>query len=309
MTGAGSANVAYALESSFLGGVGGSPTYRRPGSNLTVDTLSIDTFLQRIRAPGSRESIRSVSQRFEGALTVSFNLGSGQFNELLFNGTDGSGNDVFEPGLVPSAEWYLGVDFESGGSITTAERVAKGWVCVQATISYSEGDLVTVTLDGIYGDEATNTSLTPGTIATPGTEADFYEVDLQVDGAVQTKLQSATLSMDSLARFERGASRTPVAAVAGPATTTLDVEARFSGTEQLELAYGGAGATAPQDGGASVGGRFTVSPNGSTVADYALANMSPATYDWSDLVTADTSLTESVTFQVNGVSQTAGGPT
>jgi hypothetical protein len=302
---AGQATVAYAVEQSFLGGVGSSPTYRRPGSNLTVDTLSIDNFLQRIRVPGSRESVRSVAQRFEGALTVSFNLGSGQFHELLFNGTDGSGNDVFVADVAPSAEWYLGVDFESGGSITTAERVAKGWVCVQASVTYTEGDLVTVTLDGIYGDEAANTSLTPGTITSPGTEADFFEVDLQVDGAVQTKLQSATLSLSDLARFERGASRTPVAAVADAATATLDVEARFSGTEQLELAYGSAGATAPQDSESSVSGRFTVSPDGATAAEYALANMSPATYDWTDLVTADTSLTESVTFQVNGVTQEA----
>jgi hypothetical protein len=311
MTGAGSASVAYALESSFLGGVGGSPTYVAPGSNISVDTASIDNFLTEIREPETRTSVRSVAGRFEGALSVSFNLGPGastdraDFHELIFNGTDGSGNDTLATGLPPSAEWYLGTDFERGGSISTAERVAKGWVCVQASVTYSEGDLVRVTLDGIYGDEASNTTLTPGSIARPGQEADFHEVDLTLDATTQTKLQSATLNLDGLARFERGTSRQPIAAVAGPANASLDVEAIFTEADQLEAAYGASGVTSVQDSIDAVDGQFTISPGGTAAADYSLSGLKPDSYEWTDLVTADTSLTEPVTFNIDTVTQQA----
>jgi len=266
MTGAGSASAAYTLENSFLGGVGSSPTYYLPGTNFTVDTMEIENFLVRVRDPGQRESIRSSSGRFEGALSVSFTFGNNDFHDLLFNDTDGAGNDTFGSGLVPSAEWYLGTDFLSSGSVNTAERVAKGWVCVQATINYSENDDITVTLDGVYGDESYDQTLTPGSISKPSTEVPFHSAEFAVGGTVQTKLQSATVTMSDLARFERGASRQPIDAVAGPANTTLDLQAIFSETDQLELAYGSSGSGSVQDSMSGVDGSLTLSPGGAAVA-------------------------------------------
>lgn len=311
MTGAGAATVAYTPESSFLGGPSGTPTYYLPGSNTLVETASIDNFLTRIREPNTRESVRSVAQSLEGGLTVSFNLGTGDsasradFHDLIFNATDGSGNDTLDSSLPPSAEWYLGTDYESGGTISTAERVAKGWVCVQATVAYTQGDLVRVTLDGVYGDESYNTSITPGTIVSPGDEADFHEVTLTLDSTTQSKLQSATLTFDDLARFERGTSRQPIAAVAGPSPVTLDAQAIFTEVDQVELAYGGSGNTSVQDSLTGVSGSLTVSPEGTTAADYRFSGLKPATYEWSDLVNADESMTEPVTFQNNGITQNA----
>jgi len=311
MTGAGAANVAYALEDSFLGGTGTSPTYYLPGTNATVDTLSLNNFLARIREPNTREQVRSVAERFEGALSVSFNLGTGEgggradSHDLVFNGTSGGGADILDSSLPTSAEWYLGTDFESGGTIETAERVAKGWVPVQASVAYTEGDLVRVTLDGIYGDEARNSSITPGSIVRPTDEADFHEVDLSLDGTTQAKLQSATLSFDALTRFERGASRQPIAAVPGPAQKTLDVAAIFTETDQLATAYGASAATSVQDSVNAISGSLTISPGGTPAASYELSGLAPETYAWSDLVAADTSLTEPVTFQLADIAQTA----
>lgn len=305
MTGAGSANVAYAVETSYLGGAGGTPTYVHPGTNITVAELSIDNFLTRIRTPDQREALRSVAQNFEGALSVSFNLGTADYHDLIFNATDGSSNDIFDSSLPPSAEWYFGLDYESGGSISTAERVAKGWVCTQATVEYQQGDLVRVTLTGPYGDEALNTSLTPGSLSPPGTEADFHEVTLTLDTVTASKLQSATLQLNDLARLERGASRQPIAAVAGPATTTLDATAIYTENDQLELAYGGGSATSPLDSMTGVSGSLDVAPGGTSVSTFELSEVKPATYDWQDLVSADASATEPATFHVNGIKQTA----
>lgn len=305
MTGAGAATVAYELEDSFLGGVS-TPSYKLPGTNVTVDEASIENFLTRIRDPNARESVRSVAGQFEGALSVSFNMGSATFNELIFNADDGSGNDILDSGLVDSAEWYLGTDFEDGGSISTVERVAKGWVCIQATIEWQQGGLVRVTLDGIYGDEDKNASITPGSITKPGDEAPFHAATLTLDSTTQAKAQSATISFSDLARFERGTDRNPIAAVAGPSPVTVDIQAIYTEADQLELAYGSAGSTTPQSSVGGVSGTFSFDvTGGSTVSSYDFTELTPQTYDWSDLVSAGTSLTEPVTFQCNGITQTA----
>jgi len=196
-------------------------------------------------------------------------------------------------------EWVL--TDGSGGEALTKTQSGGGVTFV----TYSEGDLVRVTLDGIYGDEASNTTLTPGTISRPGQEADFHEVDLSLDATTQTKLQSATLNLDGLARFERGTSRQPIAAVAGPATASLDVEAIFTEADQLELAYGSSGTTSVQDSIDAVNAQFTIAPGGMAAADYALAGLKPDSYEWADLVAADTSLTEPVTFDIDSVVQQA----
>jgi hypothetical protein len=51
MSGAGSANLAWAPETNYLSGVGDNPTYRDFGANETVDTSELSRNLLEIYAP------------------------------------------------------------------------------------------------------------------------------------------------------------------------------------------------------------------------------------------------------------------
>lgn len=308
MTSAGSSNVAYVVENGYLT-VPGTPTYRLPGYDLTVEEASLSNALSRLRYPGQVEPSENVAQNFEGAYTISWVLSGNQFHDLVFSAdSDSSGtNDSFEPGLFPSSTWYLGVEYpDSATSTAKYERALNGFVPVTCDINYSQGSDVSVSLTGVYGDESSGSSFTPGSISKSSSPVPSGGTSLTIDGVSTTRLQSATLSVGPLARLQRGPGRHPVAAVQGPVAATLTTEAIFDGPDHAELAYGASGATSPQTDVGTVSGTLTFTDDtGSTVAEYNLTGLSPQNYGWQDLVTGDADLTEPIEWTVNGVSATA----
>ena len=83
---------------------------------------------------------------------------------------------------------------------------------------------------------------------------------------------------------------------------SLSVEATLEDTVQRELAYGTSGATQPQDTVDESTGTITVDNPGGTVATYTVDGLQPTTYDWSNLVSADTDITEPVDYHATNVS-------
>jgi hypothetical protein len=296
MPGAGSATVAYAVETDYLAGVGQSPTYRLPGADITVGRLELTNQLREIRPPDDPTPVAQLAQNFEGAVEVSWVLSGNDFHDLVFSEDgDGSGtNDAYGTDLFPSSEWYMGVDYPSG----TAERVLQGVVPTEWSVEYTGTD-VEVSMSCVYGDEKFDTTLTPGSIARDTADkVPGHGTDLSIDGTVQNdRLQSATLTVSDISRVRRGVPRQPVDAVVGPVSISLDVEADFDGTDLLELAYGGAGASAVQDSVDGVDASLTfATAGGSIVADYSLSGLTPENYDWQSLVDDGANLTEPVTF-------------
>jgi hypothetical protein len=304
MTGSASAEIAYAVEQSYLGGVGGSPTYRRPGRDTTITDLTVDNALDPLRAPDEPFPIEELAQEFETGVGLEFVLSGNQFHEIVYNNdSDGSGlNDSYASGLFPSFELYVGLDYADSGSVATTERQLKGCVVTGWEIQYQQGSPVTVSLTTAAGSEEPNQSVTPGT-TTPETDTvPFHGAELSIDGVTQEKLSSATLSLQNVARLERGPQREPVAATLGAPEVSLDTTAIFSGPEQYKLALGGSSATSPQDlvGGSPVS--LTFDRDGTVVADYTLSGATPATYAWEDIpATGDTNTTEPVTFEGTGL--------
>jgi len=300
MTGAGSADVAYALETEYLGSLedsdgDGNPEYYQPGKNITVSEASLQNALTRIRDPDDPEPLTSIAQNFEGALNVSFTLAEDNWHDLVFN--DGT-NTGFVAGRMPSSSWFLGVDYLNG----TTERVAEGAVVTEATINYQQGSNVTVDLTLIYGDESKNASITPSNIQkAPGSDVyAFHGASLTVDTVGQgERLQSATLSIPTGARFHRGADRHPVDAVIGNVDASLSSDAIFTGPDQLELAYGGA---SPSSAISATTASLTFTNGAGTTIGYDLSGVKPNSYNWSDLVSGDSDLTEPIDYHVNGVS-------
>lgn len=300
MTGAGSSTVAWTAETSYLGGVSGTPTYRLPGTNVQVETGELSRNLLEIVAPGDVETQQWVAQNMDGQLSISFVLKNDDFHRLVFN----DAFTGFTSGTVNSAEWYLGVDYLSG----TTERQIKGWVPATCTIVYNGStELVRVTLTGPYGDEVENTSVTPGTIEDTGDEVPGHGAQLDINATTVTKLQSATLTFEGISRLQRGTGVKPVEAVAGNVQSSIDMQAIYTGPDRYELALGGPTASSLQSSVDEVSGTVTFSAAGATVADYSFSSVAPDTYDWVDLVNNDADLNESINFRATSV--TASDPT
>lgn len=301
MPGAGSATVAWAPETSYLGGTASTPTYRVPGTNVQVQTAELSRNLLAILAPGDVETQEWLAQQLGGQLAVSFILKNDEFHRLLFN----DGNTGFASGLANSAEWYLGTDFIGG----TTERQIKGWVPASASVQYSGStEAVRVTMSGPYGDEVKNTSITPGTISDAGDEVPGHGASLSIDGsALDDRLQSATISFEGISRLQRGAKQKPIEAVAGNVTESVSIESIYDGPEQYERVLGSAGASSIEADVAEVPGSVDFSAGGTTIASYDFSSVAPATYSWNDLVNNDADLTESIEYNATGV--TASDPT
>jgi hypothetical protein len=298
MTGAGTSTVAYGVESEFMGSAvdddgDSSPDYYEPGKDVTVDEAELSNELSRIREADAVESVESIAGNLEGAFSASWVPTHWTHHDWIFNDA-GTG---FKSGLAGSSRWFLGLDYLSGN----VERELVGVVPTSYEISYEQGEPVEVSVTCVYGDEKKNTSVTPSTIERPGSPYTFHGTSLNVDGTTQAKMSSATLTIDSIARFQRGASRTPLDAVIAAPETSLSASTVITETNQLELAYGSAGASSPQDSIGGVSASFAVSNASGTTKTFNLSAVTPDTYSWDSLVDAGNDSEESVDYHVNGI--------
>jgi hypothetical protein len=301
MTGAGSGNLAFGAEDSFLGSVSGGPDYFEPGHDPVITELTLDRAVSRQRMPGNVWSAESVAGNMEGAFGVAWTMDpdrQADVHDAIFNAASPY---TLTSGLAQTSRWFVGLDYVSGGSVTTAERVLKGCAPLDYSIVYQQGGDLRCEMTFAYADEETNTSLTPtGVTEATGAPARWHGLDLTVDGTTQTKEQSATLTISNMSRFERGSQHLPVDAVVGAATATLDLTAIFTETDQQELAYGGATQTATTATLDSVAGEMVLSAGGSSFATCTLAELTPQSHTWADVIAGDTSATEQVAFNVDG---------
>ena len=296
MSGAGGADVSYASEVGFLGGVGDTPEYVLPGRNVQHDTGEITNNLLKIVAPDDPEAQRYIFQNFEGSFGVSWLMSTDEYHKWLFN----NGNTSWQSGGVPSLEWYIGADLVSGNYV---ERQIQGWVPATLSAEYTGPDSgVRVSVSGPYAKEGDASSMTPGTITRPSGEVPGHGATLTVNGSTETYLQSCTLNIEQIARLIPGPSRYAVDAVHGDVNVTLDVAAIPQDASRLKRAYGSSTATEPQsspeDG---VTATLTFSEDGTEKVSYDMANIYPANYNWDSLVAADTDLTDPITYNVAGL--------
>jgi hypothetical protein len=303
MPGAGSSTVAFALESGYNGGVGGTPTYYNLGPNVQVETAEVTRNLLEQSLPGQVEDADALAQRLDGQLGVSAVVNSDDYHRLIFN----DGFTGFTNGRAQSAEWYLGADLIG----PTVERQIQGWAPQSASVQYNgTTDAVRVTLQGFYATEDLNTSITPGSITnlTPDNAVPGHGATLDIDGTTISRLQSATVSFENIARPQFD-SNSPIAvdAVTGNISQSVSMTGVVTNTNQLELAYGSSSATSIQDYVDSVPITLALDHDGGAVADYTLETCKVDGYNWNDLVNDDNDLNESIDWFATGV--TASDPT
>ena len=301
MTGAGSGELLIAHEET-LGGTlvdsdsSGDPELYAPGRDPTLDELDLQRQLERQREPDAVEPVESVAQNLEGAVGISATVSSdvhAEVEQVVFN----DGGSGFTNGRPNTATVFTGIDYLDG----TANRKLSGCIPLSYELTYEQGGMVTYSLALAYQDEETDVPIPTAEVTRvdDGTSAPFHGFDLTIDGASVSKLQSATLSIDNISRFQRGTSHIPIDAVIAAPETTLDAEAIISGPDKLELAYGSTSATATQASMDSVSGSVTVEVSGTTVSTYALPQLKPDSYAWANILSTDDA-TESYTMHVNG---------
>lgn len=299
MTGAGAAEVAFTTETDFRE-ISDTPTWIQPGEDISVGSASLENALQRARQPDDPRPDGSYEGNLEGAYNISFSMTDTEFHDLVFAdaGTALASSAMF----APTATWYLGADVLDN----TQERFLSGAAVESASIAYDQGGPVTVDLTIIYADEpevgGTHGSA-PSTIQQPTKDdiARWHGVSLDIDGVAVEDLQSASLELSGLARFRRGQSRFASDAVVGAYEPSLTVQAILADDTQRSLAYGSSTATQPLDTIDETPATLTIDNPAGTLATYNLAGIQPVSFDFSDLVSPDTDITDPTNYHVKDV--------
>lgn len=297
MTGAGSAEVAYRVESNYLSAGAGS--WIQPGVDVQVTDLTIDNQPNRNRQPDNNTPERSRVGNFSGTIGVTWALTDTNWHDLV--PTSGGSLSGVGP-AAPSAEWYFSTGaLDSANAQFSQDLTAAGAALQNAEVQHQENEDVTVSATIPFGGVSGNT---PTSITQPSASDVFthHGASLSIGGTAQSGLTSATLSLANLSRFRQEASRTPLDAVVGATSPELSTDANFTEADQLEAAIGGNSVTSIADqidGHASGSLDFT---NGAgTTISYSLTRLQPANYQWTDLINADGDLSEPVTYHVADV--------
>lgn len=296
--GPGGASIAWASESSYLGGVGGTPTWRQPGMNLSVGSASLENALIRARHPDDPKPQGSRAGNQEGAFSLTFDLTDDDFHPLIF--PESSNTALASSGSsAPSAVWYLSADAVDG----TEERFLEGAAVESVTWNYNQGEAVSVQFTIIYGDETdpddAGSPSVPSAIDQPlKSEIQmFHDLNWQIDGVTVSDLQSLSLTISGMAMFRRGQQRAPTGVTVGAYTPTLTAEAILHDDTQRSLAYGSSTATTTAD---------TIDETDTTLTFDDVSNLNvngvqPNNYDWANLIATDGHMTEPVEYHVKDV--------
>lgn len=297
---AGNARVAYRVEDGFLD-PDTEADWKQPGVNISVNDLSIDNELERVRQPDDATPIGSREGNVLLQASVEFVLTDDNWAVDLLpldGGTlSGSGR------VVPTAEWVFEVEYLDADTTIDDETVTLAGAAVQeATVSYSDGEFVSVELTLIGGGLSGNAP-SAGGIIQPDDDDVFtqHSVDISVGGRDAEVIQSATLSLNNLAERSEQQERTPRAMVTGAIEAEWETEAVFAEPDQLELATGDTTASIGDmiDGESSAEYHFE---NGlSDTVEFDLTDVQPANYEWSGLVDPEDELTEPITWHVADV--------
>jgi len=302
MTRAGAANLAFGKTDGLLGNLQTADTYYEPGKDPELDEdPELDRDLEQIRMPDEVFHDESVEGNIEGAFGISVIPESSRIDDLhdvLYNNASGSG-DLLTPGEPATSRWYVGIDYIAG----TAERVLKGVIPLSVDVEYSQGDSTRYSITFGYADEEYNTSITPSSVnEATGETVQFHSTELSLDGTVQSKEQSFTLSIADMSAFHYGSDPVAEGATVANPTASLDVTTIITEDNQLDLAYGGSGQTTTSSRMTAVDGTITLSDSSGAIATYNLSSMKTENHTWQNLINADDDAAENYTMQVNGVS-------
>lgn len=303
MTGAGAAEVAYAVESGTgstgFGDLPDTPTWKQPGVDIEVANINYDNQMTRSRQPDSPTPVESRPGNIVVSADVSFTVTDTNFHELVFanSSNDGIPDSSY---IAPTATWYFKSDLLPG----TADRFPAGTGVESVSWDYAEGDAqgIRVTLSLISRDGEKDIS-TPSSISQPsaGDAVPHHGFDLDVNGNDVNMLQSTTLSISGLINSREQQAREAADMSNGAIEPSLQFTGIPEDESNTQLAYGSASATATEDEIVKVPATVTLTNSSGTLATYNLTDAQYNSTDWQNLVSED-NLNESPEAHVADVS-------
>ena len=273
------------------------------GADATADTNEGSNNAVRVLAPDSIEATDIIEQNFSGSFTISFTLADPWWLRAIFGAPTTTGSGPYThayDGETPSTMSIYMSDRQSGG-----ERVLRGCLLAEATITTTTPEFVQVELTGAYADED---KTAPGTISgQPDLDyrpLKYSETRLDIAGAKEAYVQDATLTVSLNTNLINALdSRTAVDFWAGLREVDVDYVAIKDGSneDRLEDFYGQA--SGPADGGPSQKGmtlEFTSAVDSNTITA-TLTGSFPNTYDESNFGNPREAIEENLTRWVEGI--------
>ena len=289
MTGAGSGQFAFAIEDSFRT-LPGVPSWLKPGEGVDVTDATLDR--QLIDNPQSNDARGdgSVEGNVRGTWAVTFDYAGTNWHQWAF---PASGPVELAPnGLVPTATIYLGANLP--GNETDQDRFLAGAAVESMSLTYTEGDTLSVELSGFYfdepevggthGDAPTDAEIQGPSKSDIVTAAGF---DLQVAGASIDNLQSVTLSVSGMASERSQQSQYPSDVVVGNLDQNLSVTAILSDNTLRERTYGSDTAAEPVSQVDETTASATATARDGTTDTYNLTRVQPSTTSWESLTSSE----------------------
>lgn len=294
MTGAGSGQVAIAVEDSFQT-LPGVPTWFQPGEALEASDATLDRQLIDNPQADDPRGDAAVAGNIRGSFSLSFTYAGTDWHELVFPETDGSGNPVsLAPGggvTAPTATIYLRTKAPEG----TQERFLSGAAVESFTLNYQEGDVVTVDLSFVYFDEPEvggthGSAPADGSINSPAkdeivTGAGF---DLEVgSGGSVSNLQSATVELGGMASERSQQAQQPTDVVVGDYDQTGNITAIISDNTLRQRTYGSSTAVEPLSDVNETTVTVTCEAKNGTTETYDLTRVQPDTTNWQNVAAGE----------------------
>ena len=243
----------YAWETTF--GVQAGTINKAFGHDVSITVNPKNNTFQ-TRGLGSRDVQDMVSGQYEGTMSISFTLASTYFlNSVLGQGTDGAGSGPYThyytpKNVLPSMTVEVGYDMGT----TDVVRKFLGVKVNSCTISAAVGEVVKVSLDCTYKDQAT---LSTTLDTTPDTETEepmiFSQGDLEFPNATDiARVQSVELTIDNglIPVYSLG-QRQPTSILEGPRSYSGRVTHTFENSSAF-LTYVGTGGEINTSEGADI---------------------------------------------------------
>lgn len=306
--------VAYLHEDNGFTSAPNDSNYKTFGADATMSTLEGSNNAVRVFNPSSREAANIIEQEFEGSWAVEFTLTNPWWlQELIENSPATSGASA------PYTHTYSG-DTPSSARIYTydeandVERELLGCVCVSGSISADVGGNVTVTLEGAYADEESDSSPS-SPVSQPTTDyraMTFAKATIErPSGTTLSLIQSASLQIQNNTDLIRElGSRFAVDYSPKVRAASIDYTDIKEDDDEKQRMYGSSTAQSPQSDVDNTTTIDFVFDNGESGSDknaltISLTTVFPDTYGVSGIGDPEANLEGTLSEMACGVSATA----
>lgn len=270
----------YFVKGDGFGSIPGTPTYYRPGYDLTVNEATINNNPDRRRQEDSIEPIESTEGRFRAILDLTYSMSNDvhdDVRDVVFN----SGGTSLTTGQPAFSRWFVGRKyFDSSLSSNTVEVELQKGIPLAYSITYeAETNTIRENLRLGFGSLVKNTAFESSTFTGPSVDstAPFHGTTLTVNSATVNRNQSFTLSFpEPMSRFRWENAREPVNAVANGVNPTLSSSVIYHQDDHLGLALSGdtTTTTSPQSELGDVSGSVAFATGGgTTIATYSFSKL------------------------------------